>query len=284
MSRPVAEPAVGGFCLLLARRFVEMLLIVWLVSGATFVVMLAAPGEPTILASGSRVPPSQQQGLQRALGLDQPAYRQYLKWLAASVRGDWGVSLNHGRPVAELLAHHLPPTLLLGSAALAVAVVIGMAIGAASASRPGSTLDLAVRSTSLLVYSLPTFWIGLMAIFVFSYWIPLFPPGHMGSAVVAHRAPLRQIFDLLHHLSLPALVLGASMAPGIARLLRASLLDNLGRSFIVAARARGLSSRRIILHHALPLSLAPVIQVIGLSLPMLAGGVLVTEVVFSWPA
>jgi peptide/nickel transport system permease protein len=267
----------------LLRRALTTVVVLWLVLTATFFVMRASPGQPAALYASPNIPPTQQRALSRALGLDQSPGRQYFTWLSATLRGNLGISLNQGRPVGSLMAAHLLPSLLLGAVSITLAIGIGLPTGIFTSHRAGSSSDLLLRTISLTLYSLPTFWLGLMAILLFSYLLPLFPPGHLQSIGTRDSALTARIIDLLYHLVLPASVLGASMAPSIAQLVRRSLLETLSREFIAAARARGLSELRILLVHSLPLALAPVIQVVGLSLPLLVSGVLVTEVVFSWP-
>jgi peptide/nickel transport system permease protein len=172
---------------------------------------------------------------------------------------------------------------LLGVLSLAIAIGIGLLAGLLATWRFGSVTDLLVRIACLTIYSLPTFWLGLLAIMALSFALPLFPPGHLHSIGYRSAPVTGRILDVLHHTALPASVLGASLAPAIARLARRSLIETMSHNFITAARARGLSRSRVLFVHVLPQSLAPVAQIIGLSLPLLAGGVLVTEVVFSWP-
>ncbi len=199
------------------------------------------------------------------------------------LRADWGVSFSHRRPVSEVLAAHLGPTFLLALAALSVQVCTGLTLGVAAARRAGSGVDHLIRAGSVLLYSLPAFWVGLMALLLLSYRWQIFPPGQMHSPGAAALPPLGRLLDLLHHLALPGLVLGLAAGGATARYVRNGLLDVFGEEFVRTARAKGLSRRRVVWFHALRNAATPLTQILGLSLPFLLSGALVVEVVFSWP-
>ena len=181
-----------------------------------------------------------------------------------------------------MVAGALPATLLLAGAALGVEWTAGLLLGWPRARRPGSLFDELLRFLSLLLYSLPTFWLGLMAVLLFSFRWPLFPPSHLPRW--GRGAPAaRRLADLGAHLVLPALAIGLPSAAALARFVRGSLVETLGQEFVLAARARGLSGRRVLWGHALRASLAPLSQLFGLSLAFLLSGTLAVEVVFAWP-
>ena len=263
----------------LLRRLLAALALLFVVASATFVLLHALPGDPTDLLLDPRVPASARAELQRLWGLDQPLATQYGRWLAAVARGDWGTSIVHRRPVTAVLATALPYTVLLGAAALLVQLVTALPLGILAARRPGRPLDQGLRALSLLLYSLPTFWLGLMALLLFAYRWPLFPAGHPREAGVESGGALA----LLAHLALPGLVLGLSAAGGLLRLVRGSLLEALGAEPLRAARARGVAEVRVVWVHGLRQAAGPVLQLLGLTLPGLFAGALVVEVVFSWP-
>ncbi len=268
----------------LLRRFAASLLLLFLVLTLLFFLLHLAPGDPLGLVENSRLTPAERADQRRIFGLDKPLPAQYGAWLAAVVlRFDWGTSLAFDQPVTGLVSEALPPTLLLAGAALAVEYGFGLALGVAAARRPGSLADHAVRILSLLVNSQPLFWLGLMAILLFSLHWPLFPTGLMHSVGAEYLGAAGSALDLLRHLALPALVLGLHGCGSIARVVRASLLEVLGRESITAARARGLSARRVLWVHALRNALVPVIQLFALSATALLSGAFVAEVVFSWP-
>lgn len=268
----------------LARRLAAAALLLFLVLSAVFFLIHAAPGAPGDLLTEDRLPHAQRERLRALWGLDRPLSEQYAAWLeAVALRGDWGVSLVHHRPVAAVLAEALPATLLLSGAAFAVNAIAGLALGVAAARRRGRAADHLIRWGSLLLYSLPTFWLGLMAILLFSHFWPVLPAGHLRSVgAEALPAPAR-LLDLGRHLLLPALVLGLWLAGATARFVRNGLLEVLGQDYVRTARAAGVPERRVLWVHALRNAAVPVVQVFAVTLPMLLGGSVVIEVVFSLP-
>ena len=268
----------------LLRRLAASLLLFYLVLTATFFLVHLAPGSPAnLLAEDRRVSAEQRENMKRIYGLDRPLPEQYVRWLLAAARGDWGTSFTYQRPVTSVVLDAVPATLLLALAALLVEQAAGVALGIAAARRPGSAADHAIRIVSLLLFSIPSFWFALMAILLFSLAWPILPAGHMYSIDAESMGPGARLLDLLRHLILPALVIGLSLAGSVARYVRASVLDVLGQEYIRAARAKGISERRVVWVHALRNSLPPLIQVMALSLGALLSGVVIAEVVFSWP-
>ncbi len=251
----------------------------------TFVLVESAPGSPADLWIGDRpVPPEVRRRIEAAYGLDRPAGERYLRWLrAVLLEGEWGWSLSRSRPVTEVLGAALPATAALAGAALFLHLAAGIGLGALCASRRGRLVDSAISTGGLALYSMPTFWLGLMAILAFAYKIPLFPPSSIHAVGAEGWSLPRRILDLAWHLVLPASVLGLASAASLARFLRAGILESLGEDFIRAARARGAGPKRVLLVHALRNGVLPAISLLGLSLPLLVSGSLVTEVVFAWP-
>jgi peptide/nickel transport system permease protein len=245
-------------------------------------VLHLAPGDPTERFADPRVPRAQLEELRALYGLDRPLPVQYAAWLAATVRLDWGISFQYQRPVRMVLAQRLPPTLLLGAAAFVVQVSAGMALGIFAARHANRFGDHATRAFALGLYSLPGFWLAVMLSLLLTGIFPVLPSGGMTSVFARDFSPLARLGDLLSHLMLPALALGLPLAAPVARLLRNGLLEELGKEYLLAARARGLGERAVFLR-ALRGAAAPLVQVTGLSLPALLGGSVVIEYVFSWP-
>ena len=272
---------MAGFIL---RRLAASLLLFLLVLSVTFFLLHLIPGSPLNLAEDSRLPREARENLRRIYGLDRPLPEQYLTWLSSvALRGDWGPSLSQQRPVTSAIAAALPGTLLLASAALFIEFGVGLLLGVAAARRPGSAVDHAIRIGSLLLYSQPVFWLGLMAILLFSYIWPILPASHLRSVDADTMGFGARSLDLLRHLVLPAGVMGLRSAGGTARFVRASLLEVMGRDYIRTARAKGLSERRVVWAHGLRTALVPLIQLFALSLPALLSGSLIVEIVFSLP-
>jgi len=269
---------------LILRRLAAAALLVAIVLTLTFFLIRLVPGDPAALLDDPRVPPAHSRALREAWGLDRPLPIQYVTWLRAVVIDrDWGISFSHGQPVARVVARYLPNTLRLATAALLLQFGVGVGIGMAAARRAGRWPDHLIRTLSMTLYALPTFWVGLMALLLLSHVVPLFPPGQLHSLDAAELPALRRWLDALHHLALPAIVLGLATAGGIGRHARAALLDVLGEDWVRTARAKGLGERAVLWRHAFRNALAPLAQLLGLSLPFLLSGALVVEHVFAWP-
>jgi peptide/nickel transport system permease protein len=271
-------------------RFVvrRLLVAVPLVLGVltlVFVLVETTPGDPADLVLGDRpVPPEVRERIERAYGFDRPAPERYARWMSALLfRGDLGWSTSRSRPVSQLLAETLPATLVLAGAALTLHVLLGLVLGVISAARRGRWPDRVVTWGSLTLYAMPTFWLGLMVILVFSYGLSLFPGSSMHSVGAEDWPAWRRWLDALWHLALPAGVLALSSAAAMTRFVRAGVLEALAQEFIRAARARGVGGSRVLVAHALRNALGPVINLVGLSLPILVSGSLIVEVVFAWP-
>jgi peptide/nickel transport system permease protein len=269
----------------LLRRVGGALVLVFLVVSLTFFLLHLAPGSPAdALVSGQYGNQAAAKArIERALGLDRPLHEQYLAWLGGVLRGDLGTSFASGRPVARILAEALPNTLLLALAAVLVDYLVALPLGVWAARRRGRAADHVLRTGALVLYSVPVFWLGLMALLLLAFRWPLFPAGHMVSPGAETLPPGERLADLLAHLALPALVVGLATAGGTLRHLRASLGQALDEDYVRTARAKGLAEGRVVVVHGLRNALAPLLQVLGVSLPALLNGALVAEVVFSWP-
>jgi peptide/nickel transport system permease protein len=265
------------------RRTAAALLLVGLVVTATFGLLQLLPGGPGALAEDPRVPPRQRAELAAALGLDRPLAERYSRYVAATLRGDWGVSFAQQRPVAAMIAESAPHTAALAGAALLLEVAIGVPLGALAARCAGRPLDHALRAGALALWSLPSFWLGLALLVLFAVGWPLLPAGGVAAAGAASWTAGARFADGLAHLALPALALGLPAAAGTARFARAALLEVAGRPYLLAARARGLPRTTLFLRHALRPASATLVEVAGLSAAGLLSGSLAVEIVFSRP-
>ena len=268
---------------LILRRMLALVPLVWLVATLTFVVVQAAPGSYADTIDNPRLSPETRELISARYGLDRPPLEQYLSWLGAVATGDLGTSFMYKQPVSTVLARALPPTLLLAGAALIFDLVLGLVLAVAAARRPYGWVDRITSILSLGLYGIPSFWLAGLFILVFSLLLGWFPASHMHSVDAARLTGLPRLVDLLRHLVLPALCLGLVGAAGTARYLRATLLDVRSSRFMLAARARGISERRLLWVHALRPALLPVVTLLGLSLPILVSGSVVIETIFSWP-
>jgi peptide/nickel transport system permease protein len=243
-----------------------------------FGLMHLAPGGP--MAVYTLNPTVTAQDIERVkvlFGLDQPIYVQYLKWAGGLLTGHWGFSFFGGQEVRVIVLERLPATFLLMGSSLLLALVIGVSLGILSAVRRGSNFDYATAIAAMIALSLPTFWFGLLAIFLFAQTLGWFPAGGNSSSGDAG------VLDRLWHLVLPMTVLAFVLVAQWSRYTRSVMIEILGQDFIRTARAKGLGSGRVLLNHALRAALVPLITLAGLQLPLLVGGALVTETVFSWP-
>lgn len=267
----------------LLGRLGAALLLLWLVLTTTFFLIHLAPGEPMAVLVPDHGSPEQRARLASALGLDRPLGVQYLHWLGDFVRGDWGTSFSLSRPVSRVIVEALPATLLLGLAATLVDYGVAIPLGVLASRRRNGWFDRLLRWVGLTLYSTPVFWLGLMAILLFSYWFPLFPASHMASVGAENLGLGARMLDLLHHLALPALVLGLAATGGTARFVRNEMIEVMAEDYIRLARAKGISERRVLWRHGFRNALVPLVQLLGVSVPVLLNGTLVVEVVFSWP-
>ena len=263
----------------LARRVAQSLVVLFLVSLGGFSVLHLAPGGPiAIYAMSPTMSAEDMERLTRLLGLDQPLHVQYAKWVKGMVTADWGRSYRDGRHVGEVIADRIPATVVLMLSAFAVAIVLGLATGIVSAVRQYSLFDHAMTLGAMVALSIPTFWLGLMGIYVFAELLRVLPPGNIGTI----GAPF-SLADRLRHLALPAATLGLVMVATWSRYTRASMLEVIGEDYIRTARAKGVAGRVVILKHALKNALLPLVTLAGLQLPLIFSGALVTETVFTWP-
>ena len=262
------------------NRLWQSLILIAGVSVIGFGLMELAPGGP--LAVYTLNPTVTSQDIERIkviFGLDQPAYVQYVKWAGNFLAGNWGYSFFGGRPVAGIVLERIPATLLLMCTSLSLAMVIGVAVGMLGAVRRYSVFDYLATTWAMVALSLPTFWFGLVAIYIFAVQLGWFPAGGIGTLGGEGGG----ILDMLHHLVLPAGILALVLVAQWSRYARSAMLEVLNQDFMRTARAKGLSGRRVLFQHGFRAALVPLVTLMGLQLPLLLGGALVTETVFSWP-
>jgi peptide/nickel transport system permease protein len=261
----------------LTARAAGMLVVLFLVSVGTFLLIHLAPGGPSVMINPD-LSGEDMLRIQRNLGLDQPLHVQYARWLGTLLRGDLGFSLNFGTRVSALIRDRLPNTLALGVAAFLFSTLMGVSLGVLSALRPRSPLDQAVTIASFMGLSLPPFWFGLLLILLFSVFLQALPSSGMYPS-----DGTRGVLAVARHFVMPVLVLGLLNLAEITRYTRAAMLEALGSDYIRTAQAKGLAPARIVASHALKNSLLPVLTILGVVLPRLLGGAVVTESVFGWP-
>ena len=254
------------------------------------------PGDPAVTMLGERATPEKVAEVRVRLGLDRPLWEQYVRYVGRVVRGDLGVSIVRGDPVLTDLLRRFPATVELATAAIVVAVGLGIPIGVASAVWRNSVVDSLARLGALIGVSMPIFWLGVMLAWFFGVTLRVLPTGFRldtGAAFVpwtnfvivdaALQGNWRVLVDALRHLILPTLALATIPLAIVARMTRASMLEVLSREFIRTAEAKGLSQRAVILRHALRNALLPIVTVVGLQIGHLLAGAILTETIFSWP-
>ncbi len=245
-------------------------------SALTFFFVNLAPGGPASVMRFD-VTAEQREALIKSMGLDRPVAQRYVVWVAGAVRGDLGRSLLTDEPVIQRIGERLPNTLTLAGAALTLSVALGIPIGLIQALRRGSVLDHVLSFVSAIGLSVPVFWLGIVLILIFAVSLRLLPSA--GVTGIAEDT----LLDRFRHLVLPAVVLGTTVLPTVARFMRSAAMDVLHEDYIRTAASKGLPPHLVLTRHVLRNALIPVVSAIGALVPRLLGGTVVTEAVFSWP-
>lgn len=265
----------------LVRRVVTNVVVFFLITVAVFTLVHKTPGDPVAM----RIPAEQYnsgsaayiEAKRHELGLDRSVVVQYVHWVGDALRGDLGYSLLNGRPVTELLAERLGPTLELMFVGLAISLLIAFPLGIVAARRRNSVFDYGSAMISLGSVSIPVFFVALIAIYLFTLKFPWFP----SSGISNPAAP--GLVDSLRHLVLPAVILGFANSGTYMRYIRSSMITELGADYVRTAEAKGASPRRVVLRHALRNSLIPVLTAVFSNIGQFLAGAVVIEQVFAWP-
>jgi peptide/nickel transport system permease protein len=243
----------------------------WVIFGVTSLVFFLihwVPGDPVEVMLGESASAVDREALRQALGLDQPVLRQWALFLTGVVTFDLGTSLFYQQPVMELLNARYMATLELAAAAFVIAMIMAIPLGLFAAARQGSAWDFGAMGFSLLGVSVPNFWLGPLLVLAFSLGLGWFPvSGREATGAVV----------------LPAITRGTSLAAILSRMVRSSLLEVLGEDFIRTARAKGLSTRQVLIRHGLRNAWLPVLTLLGMQVGALLGGAVITETIFNWP-
>ena len=271
----------------IVRRLLQAIPLLFGIATITFVFVHLAPGDPMDMyleeRSRREMDPQVLELLRHKYGLDQPLPVQYVKWMGNLAHGDLGESFRYRRPVSSLIAERIPYTLQLSALAILFDVLLGVALGIIAAVRQYSMVDKTVTIGSLIIYSIPGFWLALMLVLIFSVNLGWLPTSQTRSLDYDLLTGSQKLLDRVWHLVLPVFVLGVGSAAGTARFMRNRLLEVLSEEYVLAARARGLRERAVILRHAVRNALIPIVTRLGLALPFLLGGAVLIERVFAWP-
>ncbi|MFC1551862.1 ABC transporter permease [Candidatus Latescibacterota bacterium] len=253
------------------KRLLMVIPILLGVATIIFMLMFLVPGDPARLLMGQHGDEKVLENIRREMGLDKPIYIQYVRYIGKLAKGDLGMSYRQKRPVAQIIRERFPATAKLAVVSMILSIIIGITAGIIAAVHRNKFWDLLVMVLSLSGISMPVFWLGMMLILIFASglgWLPVGGYGRSGD---------------FRHILLPALSLSAVFIGYIARMMRSSMLEVIGKDYIRTARAKGLSERAVIINHALRNAFIPVITIIGINFASLLGGAVATETVFAWP-
>jgi len=261
--------------ILLLRRLVGLFATLAVASLLVFVLLEILPGDPAELILGTDARPDTLLTLRHEMGLDQPALARFLQWVGGMLLGNFGISHTYHVPVITLIAERLPVSLPLAIASLALAVCIGIPSGILAAMNRDTWLDRVVRLKTQILLSIPNFWLAMLLVFVFAITLHWLPAGGFSG--------WKSGWSAIRALILPAFALAAPQAAILARVTRSALLETLADTYVIAARARGLSVNAAIIRHALPNAMIPVISIMGLQFSFLLAGTIIIENVFYLP-
>jgi peptide/nickel transport system permease protein len=258
------------------KRLIAMLPVLVLVSLIVFTITHLTPGDPALIMLGEEATPQALTALRHELGLDQPLPVQYLVWLSHVLRGDLGRSIRTNQPVIEAIMQRLPVTLELTILAMIISMIVAIPAGIVSATRRNSASDLISTTLALLGISMPSFFLAILLIFVFSLKVRWLPP-------MGYTPFQKGVWENLRGMILPAITLGAAAMAIVARLTRSTLLEALQQDYVRTARAKGLREQAVIYSHALKNAMIPITTILGLQIGFLLGGAVITETIFALP-
>lgn len=258
------------------RRIWQLVPVILLISIGVFMIIHLIPGDPAQIIAGPNATDEQLAALRQRYGLDQPLWMQYLIWLRNVLSGDLGVSYTNNYPVAQLIGQRISATVEVALAALLIGVLIAFPLGIWAAVRPGSFGDLLTTLFSALAFAMPGYYLLILLIFIFSVHWQILPPSGRPDFADDPLLYLRSLF-------MPAFTLGIGVAASLVRYLRTALLEVMNQDYLRAAKAKGLSERLILVRHALPNALIPVVTILGLQLGDLLSGAIIVESIYAWP-
>jgi len=260
----------------IARRLLATVPVMIMVAVVVFAMLRLTPGDPAAILAGDDATGAQLEQIRKSMGLDQPILTQFGVWMGQLARGDLGVSLLSGKPVLDLIGNRVGPTLALALATIVVTVIVAVPMGIVAARKRGKLLDRLVMTLSVFGFSVPTFVIGYLLIYLLALKLGWFP-------VQGYKPVAGGFWPFAHRLVLPTLALSGIYIALVARITRSSIIEVMGEDFIRTARAKGARERAILLRHALRNAAVPIVTIIGIGIASLITGVVVTESVFNLP-
>ncbi|MGH6895695.1 MAG: ABC transporter permease [Geminicoccaceae bacterium] len=258
------------------RRLIATIPVLAMVAIFVFLMLRLTPGDPAAIIAGDSATTQQIAEIRERLGLNEPIHEQFVTWIGNLLQGNLGESFFFKAKVSDLIRQRVGPTLALATSTILVTVLVAVPLGVIAAYKHGTLADRLVMAFSVVGFSVPTFVLGYLLIYLFAIRLDLFP-------VQGYRSILDGFWPFLHRLVLPSITLGVIYIALIARITRASMLDVLGEDYIRTAHAKGLTNRAVLLRHALRNAAVPIVTVIGIGIALLIGGVVVTESVYNIP-
>jgi peptide/nickel transport system permease protein len=260
----------------IARRLLATIPVIIMVAVVVFAILRLTPGDPAAILAGDDATSAQLAQIRQSMGLDQPIYLQFIHWVGQLLHGDLGVSLLSGTSVAGMIAHRMGPSFALAVGTIIVTLIIALPLGIIAAWKQGKLLDRAIMSFSVFGFSVPTFVVAYLLIYLFSIGLDWLP-------VQGYKPLFAGFWPFAERLILPVLALSAIYIALIARITRSSIIEVMGEDFIRTARAKGVKENVVLIHHALRNAAVPIITIIGIGVASLISGVVVTETVFNLP-
>ena len=280
----------------LVKRLAGTVPVLLLISLLVFLLIHAAPGDPTLMLLGEETNAAEVATARERWGLDRPLYVQYLKFVASTFTGEFGKSFKYAEPVSQVIKTRLPATIELAIFSIVIAIVLAIPLGVWAGSKPNSWLDNVGTTCGLFGISMPSFWLGIMLILLLAGALNLLPTSGRSTYGVAGveitgfylldsllQKNWKAVWDGLTHIFMPALALGVNMLGILMRVTRSSVLEVMNEDYVVTARAKGLAEKNIVWRHVTTNALIPVITVVGLELGTLLSGSIIVETVFAWP-
>ena len=266
----------------IARRLLLSIPVIIGITILSFIIMKLSPGDPLANFINPSISMEDLEVSREALGLNDPLFVQYFKWIGQVAKGNFGYTYSGNHSISGLILERLPNTIILTLSAFVLSFVLGIPIGVIAAVRKNTRVDYGLTFFSLVGVAIPSFFFGLLVIYFFALVLGLFPSGGMIN-IRAGYTGYAYFTDVLHHLILPAIVLSLGNIASVSRFTRSNMLDVLKEDYIRTAKAKGLRNKAIIYKHAFRNALIPVVTIFGLSIPFLFSGAYITESIFNWP-
>ncbi|MDW7740534.1 MAG: ABC transporter permease [Bacillota bacterium] len=268
----------------LLKKFVQALITVFIVIIMNFFLFRIMPGDPIrVLIRNPRISSEALERVREQFGLNENRLVQFWIYLRDLFSGDLGVSFNYRQPVLDVIMERVPATLLLIGTATVLSIIIGVILGVILAWKRGTRLDITGLSISLILYSMPTFWVAIIMVMIFAVYWQIFPLGGMGMPGVFHTTLWSELLSRLRYLFLPTVTFALILIGEYVLIMRSSLLEVMREDYMLTARAKGVSNRNLLRKHALPNAMLPVVTLIAINLGFIVGGAIQIETVFSWP-